>query len=1066
MSADRSRENGGSGHNGDGSNGSDPARAVVTIVSGNYLAQARVLCRSLKEQEPRLRRFVVIVDKPVASIVGKDEPFEVIRVEDLPIPDFEDFMAQYTVMEANTAVKPYALLHILERFGINRLVYLDPDILVTAPLDEVWSALENSNIVLTPHLRDTFRDSEQPSELGILRSGAYNLGFIGVRRGEGTHRLLSWWAEKTEHDCVEDVHNGLFVDQKWMDLAPGYIDDVTVLRDAGYNVAYWNLHERELTETSGAFFVDGQPLVFFHFSGYDPERPAILSKHQSRHDLRSMPAVRRLVDVYAARLRREGHSTASARRYGFATLANGVVVAPAIRAAVRQFRKAGVRYPSVKDADAFCCFMMTPNAAVCGAEVSPFTRQVLDRRPDVATAFPRAKHDARDPGFFQWLATSGHECDSELLYARFKAKLKRINPFERIFELYESRDDVRAAFPEAFQTRQGLDDFADWLHRHGIVEADIDRADVDAFVHAGRTGFEAVLEYYLTTPDLQAQFPLGLLPCGTDFVEWLVQHGTRLANLTVSDIRWFQHRIREMDPGELALLTALRNEWVRLRFPLGATMFGWRELCTWLRGMATSRGQEPPNFPAESPRHVPVLSQLEMLHIGTQALLHQRPMSSRERLRAFVEPAVRSTSWSLNYGAQVRIAEAVNTYVPERGVNVAGYFHYAAGMGTSARSLIQSISHAKIPHHEVTLPVGPGSMSTYDPDPTRIPSRFWTQHRVDFDVNITVANADSMRAARVFLGPDYERGRKHIGYWVWETNCLPGRYAGGAEGLDSVWTPSKFSAEGIQKTLGPSVRVHVLPHSVSRPPLGDPRTLPFSLPEGRTLIGFFFDARSIVERKNPAALLRAFRLAFRPSDRVTLVLKVSHGDSAPSEMRKLEALAEGLPVIWLRDVRLDPGQTGALLNRLDIYASLHRSEGFGLVLAEAMALGKPVVATAYSGNLDFMDDSCACLVSGPEVATDRAYGPYPRGTHWADPDVEQAAELLRSLTRDRGLRNDIGQRAKRRIEQTLSPSVLAATVQRLLDWDGESSTSAAGHQIADAALARVIAASASGPGRS
>jgi glycosyltransferase involved in cell wall biosynthesis len=200
------------------------------------------------------------------------------------------------------------------------------------------------------------------------------------------------------------------------------------------------------------------------------------------------------------------------------------------------------------------------------------------------------------------------------------------------------------------------------------------------------------------------------------------------------------------------------------------------------------------------------------------------------------------------------------------------------------------------------------------------------------------------------------------------------------------------------------------------------------LPEKATLFGFFFDARSSIERKNPADLLRAFRRAFRRDDQVALVLKVSHSDGAPAAMRELSALAEGLPVVWIRDVNLDERQTQTLLGRLDVYASLHRAEGFGLVLAEAMALGKPVVATGFSGNLEFMDDRSSRLVRAKEVVTDRAHGPYPRGTRWAAPDVEHAAELLRSLAADRELRQDIGRQARRRVEQTLAPQVVARTL--------------------------------------
>jgi glycosyltransferase involved in cell wall biosynthesis len=1027
-------------------------RAVVTIVSGNYIARARALCRSLAEHEPNVRRFVLIVDRPVSSIVRKDEPFDVIRVEDLAIPEFEDFMAQYTVIEANTAVKPYVLRHLFERHAIDQVVYLDPDIIVMAPLDEIWRGLDHGNVVLTPHLRDPFRDNELPNELEILRSGTYNLGFIGLTRGPSSLRMLEWWCEKTEHDCAIDLANGLFVDQKWIDLVPGYVDAVVVVRDAGYNVAYWNLHEREVTERSGKFFADGRPITFFHFSGYDPDRPWVMSRHQSRHDLHSLPLVKRLFDAYARQLQEEGYEQAIGRPYGFGALSNGVPISPVIRTAVRSFRKRRIHYPSVRYADDFCRFLMTPNAAVSGTEIAPFAHYVLEQRGDVAAAFPRARSDADDPGFHNWLDNSAHEVDAELLCKRFRSRLKRVNPFTRIARVYADREDLRAAFPSAFRTREGLDGLTHWLRWYGLRETDIDHADVEAFGHGGESGFESVLEYYLGNPDLHAQFPLGLLPGDRAFVDWLIRNATRAANLSVAQILWFERRLAEIDPNTLVLLIALRNEWVRLRFPLGATVFGWTELCTWLRARARSEGRTLPVLALDPPPLIPIDLQFETLHTtGTYAAQFPGAMQSRVGFRQFAESVSQGAPCPLRSKDKERLETALSAYAQERGVNVAGYFHYAAGVGSSVRTLTRALDAAGIPHQDVTLPVDPSRMTSSSADPARLPARYFKQYRPDYEVNITVVNADAMRSARAFLGPGYEHCRRHIGYWVWETDSLPGRCAAAAEGLEAIWTPSEFSARGIRRTLGSSVPVAVIPHSVAPPQFGAPAALPFSLPNGVTLFGFFFDARSVIERKNPADLLRAFRLAFKKDDRVALVLKVSHPESAPDTMRRLEALADGLRVVWLRDERLDDAQISTLLSKLDVYASLHRAEGFGLGLAEAMALGKPVVATGFSGNLEFMDERSARLVRYREVVTERAYGAYPRGTRWAQPDVEHAAEIFRKLAGSRELRSEIGKRARQRIEETLAPRVVARTLLEQLGWETGRSVPGAAEPADDAA---------------
>ncbi|HVU02427.1 MAG TPA: glycosyltransferase [Polyangiaceae bacterium] len=1011
-------------------------RAFLTIVSANYLAAARVLCRSLAEHHPEARRFVLLVDDPRTARLREDEPFETIPASSIGIPEYEDFLAQYTVIEANTAVKPFAMRHLLGRGDVEELVYLDPDILVLSPLARVFEALERASVVLTPHLADPFRDEARPTEREILGAGTYNLGFIAVRNGEATRKMLGWWSEKTTFDCVIAPEQGLFVDQKWMDLVPGYVPGTAILHDRAYNVAYWNLHERTLSARSGRWYVDGEPLAFFHFSGYDPARPSILSKHQTRHHLRAHRDLRALCDLYAELLHANGHEEQRHVPYAHTHLGNGLAISPVLRRLVRNLRKARIPHPSVGDADAFCRFVMTPHLHFSGANVAPFVAEVLAGRPDVLAAYPGARRNARDPNFLGWLQNSAHECESRELVAKFGAHLTEVDAYERVAEVYERRSDVRAAYPDAFRTLDGLERFADWLVHHGGREEGVGPEVVREFVDAGKTGFSAVIDMYLSRPEIQERYPLALLPCGDDFQAWLLATGARQGNLTAAQCGWFRRRVQETSPSVLLALTALRTEWANLRFPLATTVFGWRDFAEWARGQARARGHEL-SLADSLPVPVPMLSQIETIH-ATGSWGRQVPDAFRSAivLRRLVDRMMVALNDRLELDERARLENEVRRYAPARGVNVAGHFHYAAGVGSAAHSLTTVLDAAGIQHHDVTLPVAPTRMRTDALDAKVLPERLWELHRPDFDVAITVANADVTRAARAYLGPRFECHRRRIGYWVWETDRLPGECWEAAEGFDEIWTPSEYSARGIRNTLGDGARISVVPYTVASHAPGDPRPLPIALPEDRTLFGFSFDARSVIERKNPAALVRAFREAFRPDDRVALVLKVSHGETAPETMRELERLADGLPVIWLRDVCLDEFQMKSFLSRLDVYASLHRAEGFGLVLAEAMALGRPVVATGFSGNMEFMDADSARIVAHREVVTDRSHGPYPRGTRWAEPDVAHAAHLFRELHGNAELRKELGRRARARIESTLAPFIVARTVARLLGFAG------------------------------
>jgi len=467
-------------------------------------------------------------------------------------------------------------------------------------------------------------------------------------------------------------------------------------------------------------------------------------------------------------------------------------------------------------------------------------------------------------------------------------------------------------------------------------------------------------------------------------------------------------------------------------------------LCTWARDEAQARGASL-SLSDDIPSRVPVVAQLELVHAAS---LERDELSGSLRTRAgarrLADAVILPKGTLLADAQKERFDRALDAYAPSRGVNVAGHFHYAGGVGSAAESIVRALDAAGIQHHDVTLPVSPSRMSAPSDGTAVIPERFWTLQRPDYEVAITVANADVMPAARAYLGPCYDRGRKHVAYWVWETDRLPGHYVPAAESLDAIWTPSEYSAKALRATLGNSRPIEVVPYAMALAPAVDPRPLPVVLPEKRTLFGFFFDARSVLERKNPLGLIRAFRKAFRPDDDVALVLKVNHAAEARREMAELERAAEGLPIFWLRDLRLDASQTRALIDRLDVYAALHRAEGFGLVLAEAMALGKPVIATRYSGNLEFMDDSCARLVDCRDVSTERSHGPYPRGTRWAEPDGDQAAEMMRALFKDADARKEIGARARARIERDLSPWVVGARVKSLLGWR-DGGTPAAQH---------------------
>src|SRR5262245_16796982 len=222
---------------------SERTPAFCTIVAKHYLARARVLGASLRAHHPESPFEVLVVDDPEDCFDPKREAFRVRALGELNLPHPREFAFRYGLVELCTAVKPYFLKRLLDE-GHERVVYLDPDVEVFAPLEDALDLLASDGIVLTPHLLAPARTG--PWERAVLLAGTYNLGFLALHGGAETRRLLDWWAERCETECLDDPGRGLYVDQRWMDLAPTLVTRAEVLRHPGYNVARWNLAERPL----------------------------------------------------------------------------------------------------------------------------------------------------------------------------------------------------------------------------------------------------------------------------------------------------------------------------------------------------------------------------------------------------------------------------------------------------------------------------------------------------------------------------------------------------------------------------------------------------------------------------------------------------------------------------------------------------------------------------------------------------------------------------------------------------------------------------------------------------
>jgi 2-polyprenyl-3-methyl-5-hydroxy-6-metoxy-1,4-benzoquinol methylase len=388
---------------------------ICTIIAKNYVAFARVLAQSFREQHPDGTVSVLVIDHEPGFIDPAEEPFDLYTPADLGIDGFDDMAAAYDVLELSTAVKPWFLRHLIDKTESGRVMYLDPDIEVTGSLAEVDDLIAEHGIVLIPHLTAPIPDDGlKPSETDILIAGVYNLGFIGIGRSESATKLLDWWSGWLREHCTVDPARGYFVDQRWMDLVPGMFPSLHVLRDHGYDVAYWNVHSRVLERAGdGGVTVDGVPLRFYHYSGFDPETPHVLSKHQNRVRLSDTPVLAEMCAAYGERLLAAGHRDARGWPYVYNRLADGTALDFRLRKAYRQARERGARFDSLFEPSGARQFLdwLNRRAEVGGEHgVTRFLHDYWSERADLQAVY----RDLSDPddagGYLGWLHAHGrHE---------------------------------------------------------------------------------------------------------------------------------------------------------------------------------------------------------------------------------------------------------------------------------------------------------------------------------------------------------------------------------------------------------------------------------------------------------------------------------------------------------------------------------------------------------------------------------------------------------------------------------------------------------------------------------
>lgn len=365
------------------------------------------------------------------------------------------------------------------------------------------------------------------------------------------------------------------------------------------------------------------------------------------------------------------------------------------------------------------------------------------------------------------------------------------------------------------------------------------------------------------------------------------------------------------------------------------------------------------------------------------------------------------------------------------GINVAGFFKSRYGIGESSRAFGRAVRESGLPHALINI-------RSHDHD-----NRDATIERLSeanpYAVNLMTFSFDFARRFYLDRGRVFFDGRYNIALWYWEMERFPLRWRACFDYYDEIWAPSEFCRGALAEHA--PVPVHKVTFPLYAAPAGCRGRAVFGLPEEAFVFLFAFDFCSTPERKNPLGLIEAFRRAFDPAEDVVLVLKSINGCHDQPARDRLQQAAAGLSVRFV-DRHLDGARLADLFAAADAYVSLHRSEGLGLGMAQAMALGKPVIATGYSGNLEFMNPDNSLLVAYRLVELAKDYGPatmpafYEKGSVWAEPDVEDAARLMRWVCDHRDEAARLGECGRAAVRVLMDPALtrtqIAARVEAAL----------------------------------
>lgn len=283
---------------------------AYTVCSSNYLGYAQAMFHSFRKYHADIQCVVGLVDRVEGRIATENLPFVLVEAEEMNLPNFEAMAKQYTMHELTCAMKPYVASYLFNTHThLSELWYFDTDMLIFNALGLISERLNHANILITPHFLSPFDDGKHQAERDYLNAGLYNAGFFALKRSESTTKFLHWWQQRLGNQGYLRYDLGMGSDQLWLNFVPLFFEGVHIETDKGFNVGYWNLHERSISEQGHSFMINEQtPLKFFHFSGYNLNQSELLSKHQNRWNFKNRPDVMAVFEAYRTALQGQNYT--------------------------------------------------------------------------------------------------------------------------------------------------------------------------------------------------------------------------------------------------------------------------------------------------------------------------------------------------------------------------------------------------------------------------------------------------------------------------------------------------------------------------------------------------------------------------------------------------------------------------------------------------------------------------------------------------------------------------------------------------------------------------------------